>query len=40
MLFMVAAMAAEMERDLIRERTWTGCTLPRPGPARRPPACR
>ena len=25
MLFMVVAMAAEMERDLIRERTWTGC---------------
>jgi DNA invertase Pin-like site-specific DNA recombinase len=30
MLFMVAAMAAEMERDLIRERTLDGCAPPRP----------
>ena len=30
MLFIVAAMIAEMERDLIRERTWTGCAPPRP----------
>ncbi|SRR6266849_2843080 len=29
MLFMVAAMAAEMERDLIRERTLDGCAPPR-----------
>ena len=29
-LFMVAAVAAEMERDLIRERTSTGCAPPRP----------
>src|SRR5260370_14507392 len=29
MLFMVSAMAAEMERDLIRERTLDGCAPPR-----------
>ena len=29
MLFMVAAMAAEMERDLIRERTLDGLLPPR-----------
>jgi hypothetical protein len=40
MLFMVAAMAAEMERALIRERTpWTSCAPPRPraGAAAAPP---
>lgn len=33
MLFMVAAMAAEMERDLIRERTLDGPGLPKLRPA-------
>jgi DNA invertase Pin-like site-specific DNA recombinase len=36
MLFMVAAMAAEMEPDLIRERTLDGLRRG-PGSARRPP---
>jgi DNA invertase Pin-like site-specific DNA recombinase len=40
MLFMVAPMAAEMQRDLIRERTPTGCEPPRSKGRRsgRPPA--
>ncbi len=38
MLFMVAAMAAEMERDLIRERTLDGLRAAQAqGTARRPP---
>jgi DNA invertase Pin-like site-specific DNA recombinase len=39
MLFMVAAMAAEMERDVIRERTLDGlraAEVRRGGPCRRP----
>ncbi len=40
MLFMVAAMAAEMERDLIRERTLDGLRRPGPRPPRRPPSRR
>ena len=41
MMFMVAAMAAEMERDLIREGTIDGAAPRRgPGPTWRPPARR
>ena len=40
LLFAVAALAAEMERELIRERTLDGPRAgnPRPGPPGQPPA--